>query len=203
MTSRRGRGPITAGELEAELSRDPEFQRRIAAGEAERQARVQVLRAAEQPIVRDLHDVGVHVSSVWDLVNTSAPYPLAIPVLLRHLEEGGYPDRVMESLGRALAVKPSVYAWGALRRLYMSAKGSGEEEGLATAMAASATKDQLDDLIALLDQSDRGESRIHFLRPIKRLGGDRGLEILKRVESDPVLGAEASFLLKRSRARNR
>src|SRR5690242_13811090 len=101
MTTRRRRGPITAGELVAEQARDPEYQRRFAAAEAERQARAQVLSAAEQPILRELHAVGVDVSSVWDLVNTSAPYPLAIPVLLRHLERGGYPDRVMESLGRA------------------------------------------------------------------------------------------------------
>src|SRR2546430_989144 len=109
MPKRRRRPPITAGELEAQLARDPDFQRRFADAEAERQARAQVLRLAEQPIVRDLHEVAVHVSSVWDLVNTSAPYPLAIPVLLRHLERGGYPDRVMESLGRALAVKQSAY----------------------------------------------------------------------------------------------
>jgi hypothetical protein len=43
-----------------------------------------------------------------DLVNTSAPNPSALPVLMEHLERGGYPERVMESLGRTLAVKPSV-----------------------------------------------------------------------------------------------
>ena len=51
--------------------------------------------------------VGVEIDSVWDLVNTAEPYPAALPVLMEHLERDGYPDRVMESLGRALAVKPS------------------------------------------------------------------------------------------------
>ncbi len=82
-------------------------------------------------------------------------------------------------------------------------KGPGAEVGLAIALAASATKAQTDDLIGLLDRSDRGESRLLVLRPIKRLGGHRGLEVLQRVESDPVLGAEASHLLKRLRARKR
>lgn len=56
-------------------------------------------REAEKPILRDLGDVGEQVSSVWDFVNTSRPYPRALPVLLRHFQQGGYPDRVMESLG--------------------------------------------------------------------------------------------------------
>ena len=190
---------MMAGEFVAQLARDPEYQRRKAAQEAERQVHAQVLRDAEQPIVRDLNKVGAHVSSVWDLVNTSSPYPLAIPVLLRHLEKGGYPDRVMESLGRALGVKPTVYAWNTLRDLYLAAKGPGEEEGLAIALVGSATQAQLNDMIALVDRSDRGDSRIHFLRPIKRLGGVRGLEVLERLKMDPVLGKQANKLLKRSR----
>jgi hypothetical protein len=42
---------------------------------------------------------------VWALVNSATPYPEVFPVLLAHLETGGYPDRVMESLGRAFAVR--------------------------------------------------------------------------------------------------
>jgi hypothetical protein len=52
MTPGRNPGPMTAGEFAAELARDPEYQRRFAAAGADRQARAQVLREAEQPIVR-------------------------------------------------------------------------------------------------------------------------------------------------------
>src|SRR5262245_58972797 len=103
MTS-RSRGGTTAAELMAQLARDTAFQAAAAAREAELQERVSAYRDAEQPIVADLRGAGLHVESVWDLVNTAEPYPDALPVLMEHLERGGYPDRVMEGLGRALAV---------------------------------------------------------------------------------------------------
>src|SRR5581483_10867065 len=111
-------GPISAADArrarEERVRTDVEFRAEVEAVEAERSERVRVLREAEQPIVADLNRAGVSVSSVWDLVNTSDPYPAALPVLLSHLERGGYPDRVMESLGRALAVKVSVAWWDRL-----------------------------------------------------------------------------------------
>lgn len=189
-------GGISADELMAQLAQDEDYQAKAAALEVEMQARREELRRAEQPILADLQAAGVEVQSVWDLVNTSEPYPAALPILLDHLQRGGYPDRVMESLGRALAVKPAAPAWETLRELYLKAEGRGEEEGLAVALAASATDAHLDDLVALLDESSRGSTQIHFLRPIKRVGGERGLEVLKSLRDDPLYGKEARALLK-------
>lgn len=194
--AKKSSGGITAADLMAQLAADPEYQRKAQAAEAERQVRVQQLRRAEQPIVEELRAAGYEVNSVWDLANTSDPYPKALPVLLKHLQLGGYPDRVMESLARTLAVKPSVEVWDTLRQLYLAAQGPGEEEGLAAALAASATADQLDALIALLDETSRGSTRIHFLHPIKRVGGKRGLDVLTSLQDDPLFGKEASALLK-------
>jgi hypothetical protein len=204
VSERKERGPITAGEAIARrehlLRTDPEYRAKVEAVEAERRERVRVLREAEQPIVADLRGVGLQVGSVWDLVNTSEPYPEALPVLLGHLERGGYPDRVMESLGRALAVKPSVAYWDTLRTLYLSATGPGEEEGLAVALCACATRDQFDDLVALLHEEARGESRIHFLRPIRRLRRQQGLEVIESLVDDPLFGREARARLPRHKA---
>jgi hypothetical protein len=198
---------MTAAELIAEMEErlrtDPEYRAQVEAVEAERQQRVRQLREAEKPIVDDLRRAGVDVSSVWDLVNTSEPYPDALQVLFEHLQRGGYPDGVMESLGRALAVGPAAPAWETFRELYLSAKGRGEEEGLAVALAASATADHLDSLIALLDDTTRSGTRIHFLGPIKRVGGERGLEVLESLQDDPLFGAEARALLKRRAPRLR
>lgn len=199
MTSEQKGAGVTASELMAQLTQDRKFQESAAGREAELQARVSVYRAAEQPIVEDLRRVGVSVGSVWDLVNTSEPYPKALPVLLRHLELGGYPDRVMESLGRALAVKPAVAVWSRLRELYMQARGREEEEGLAVALAASATSEQIDGLLDLLRAESRGDSRIHFLQPILRVGGKRGRAVIESLRADPMFGLEASSLLGRIR----
>src|SRR5690349_4366161 len=126
---RKSRGGMTAGELRAKLAADPEYQRRLAERDAEVAIRLAYLSQAEQPIVEDLRSAGVGAGSVWDLVNTSEAYPAALPVLLRHLEKGGYPENVMESLGRAMAVRPAAFAWDTLRELFLQATTRGEEGG--------------------------------------------------------------------------
>lgn len=199
MTGRGRRSGISATELMAELQSDPEYQRKVQIVEAERQERVRRLGEAEQPVVADLRRVGVYVDSVWDLVNTTEPYMNALPVLMDHLERGGYPGRVMESLGRALAVKPSVVFWDRLKARWLGARDAGEEDGVAVALAACATKVQLDDLIGFLSVEERGQSRIYFVRPILKVGGVRGREVVEGLRSDPVFGDEATALLNRRR----
>lgn len=197
------KGPISADELarlkEEMLRNDPEYRAKVEAAEAERQERARRLREAEQSVVADLRDAGVQVDSVWDLVNTSEPYPAALPVLMKHLERGGYPERVMESLGSALAVGPSVAFWDRLKVRWLGARNSGEETGTAVALAACATKAQLDDLIEFLSVEERGQSRIYFIRPILKVGGDRGREVVEALRGNPVFGKEATALLKRRR----
>lgn len=190
-------GAITAAELMAQLEKDEDFQRKKASRDAELQERVAVLRAAEQPIVADLGDAGVVVESVWDLVNTATPYPDALPVLMDHLERGGYPDRVMQGLGRALAVKPSVTYWDRLKALYLAARGPEEVDGVAVALAACATKQQFGDLVGFLSMEQGKQSRIYFLRPILKVGGSEGRRVVEALSGDQVFGKEATALLSR------
>ncbi|NED97137.1 hypothetical protein G1H11_17705 [Phytoactinopolyspora alkaliphila] len=192
-------GGKTAAELMAELSQDEDYLRMKAAQEKELQARAEVLRRAEQPIVDDLARAGVEVSSVWDLVNTSEPYPDALPILLDHLQRGGYPDRVMESLARALAVRPAASVWETFRDLYLRAEGRGEEGGLAVALAASATEEHLGALIDLLGDESKGDTRGHLMRAIKRVGGKRGRKVLESLTSHPLFGEQARIHLKSRR----
>jgi len=199
MTGQDKRSGISATDLMARLQNDPEYRATVEGAEAERQERARLLGAAEQPIVADLRAVGVQVDSVWDLVNTSEPYPAALPVLMEHLERGGYPERVMESLGRALAVKPSVAFWERLKARWLGARDPGEEDGAAVALAACATKAQLGDLIEFLSVEERGQSRIYFIRPILKIGGERGREVVESLRDDPVFGQAATARLKRRR----
>jgi hypothetical protein len=188
---------MSATDFMAQLAQDEEYQKRKAAFDAEMEERDRILQEAEQPIVQDLREAGVRVDSVWDLVNTSEPYPAALPVLLEHLERGGYPERVMESLGRALAVKPSVVFWERIKARYLASRDAGEEDGTAVALAACATAAQFDDLVGFLSIEERGESRIYFVKPILTLGQDHGRQVVQALRDHPVLGKEASKLLSR------
>jgi hypothetical protein len=195
MTDRGGASNYqTAGEFMAELAQDPNYQRTLVDKEAELRRVATQRWLAERPIVDELRAAGLRIDSVWDLVNTSDPYPEALPVLFKHLQRGGYPDRVMESLGRSLAVKPSAVIWYELRDLYGSAKGRGEKEGLAVALAASATQAHYDELLSLLLDEEGGELRIHFMRPVKRLGKQSGREVLEGLRDHPLLGKTARRL---------
>ncbi|HEY6740971.1 MAG TPA: hypothetical protein VI110_01340 [Lapillicoccus sp.] len=196
MTARdRGQGGMTAEEFVARLAQDTEYQAAKAAFEAELEERDREWRLAERPVVADLRAAGVEVDSAWDLVNTSEPYPDALPVLLEHLERGGYPDRVMEGLARALAVEPARPMWDRLRTLYLDASGPDERRGLAAALAASAGPAQLEALVELLGEDRAGPSRILFVGAILRVGADRGRALVESLRDDPVLGAEASAQL--------
>lgn len=196
---------MTADELADLKSRmlrdDPDYRAKVDAVEAARRQRVQALRSAEEPIVSDLRAVGCDVTSVWDLVNTSMPYHRALPVLLAHLERAGYPDRVMESLGRALAVEPAVTWWDQLKTLYLRAKSPGEEEGLAVALAAAATSVQLEDLTDLVHVESRGQSRVHFIRALLGVGGPAGQATVESLRNHPAVGKEARALLRTGRGK--
>lgn len=194
MTS-RGRG-VDAAELMARLAQDPEYQAGVAEKYRIAELHAEPLREAERPIVADLRAAGSDVNSVWDLVNTSEPYPEALPVLIAHLERGGYPDRTMESLGRAIAVKPAVAYWERLKKLWLGARNAGEEDGTAVALAAAATAAQLDDLIEFLSVEERSRSRIYFIRPILKLGGARGFECVEALRNDPTFGPESRARLR-------
>lgn len=164
---------------------------------SEHDERNKAYAVAERPIVADLRAAGFDVDSVWDLGNRSGNAdPAALPVLWSHMEKGGYPDRAMESLGSSMAIKEAVTYWHGLKRIYLSAQGPGEEEGAAEALAACATKAQFEDLVSLASDAQRGDARIHFLRPIKRLGRERGRPILEALRDDPALAAEVATLLR-------
>jgi hypothetical protein len=89
MATRR-KGPMTWDEWTAQLKAEgklDDFVARREAQEKELAERAARLRAEEEPLLADLRAViGWKVESVWDLVNTSAKYTEAIPVLLKHLE---------------------------------------------------------------------------------------------------------------------
>ena len=200
MTSRK-HGRRTAADFLAELEQDPEYQRSRAKADTEHRARTDALTRAEQPIVKDLRKAGFDVDSVWDLVNTSSPYPEALPILIAHLERGGYPPRIFEGAARALAVRPASVYWYRLRALYLQATDRNETEGLAVALAAAAAPEHLDDLIAvLLDKTGSGY-RGHFIGAVRRIGGERGREVIGALRDDPVLGKEATAELQRRQHR--
>jgi hypothetical protein len=199
----KGKMPITARELMAKLQADPEYVARREAQERELAERSARLRVEEEPILADLRRVGWDVESVWDLVNTSAEYREAIPVLVKHLLLA-YSDRTREGIARALAVPDAKYAWPTLVAEYRKAPMGmgiiapgdtkefklGAKDGLACALSATATEAMIEELIALAKDRSHGQSRLLLLRALKRSKKPAARNALEELAPDPDLAKE-------------
>lgn len=189
------RGGKTAAALMAELEADPGFIAQRERRDEEIRRRKAEWRRAEAPLVAELREAGFDVESAWDLVNTSTPYPAALPILSDHLERP-YPDRVREGIARALAVRDAGVAWQTLARLYArEAAGTDTKGGIAVALAASAGDEVIDELIALARDPVHGSSRLLLLGRLQRSRGAHARAALEEFAADPVLGQEARRLL--------
>ena len=120
----------------------------------------------EAPLVKELLNSGIQVSSVWDLVNTKESYPEAITVLVKHLVEYEHHPKTREGIVRALSVPESRgIAFDALYNEFVSVSVADNSDikwllGGALAEATTPTnKSELDRVIELIRDSKHGEGR--------------------------------------------
>ncbi len=183
------------------LAADPAHQATVAAREASRRALWERLRIAEAPLIEALGAVGVLVKSVWDLVNTKARYPAAVPVLLEHFERD-YPPEVREGIARALAVPEASWAWDVLLAYFRREPDGGRlniKWALACALSGAATDDVLDQVIRLVRDPAVGENRLALLSALARSKEPMAREVLEDMRTDKQLSREIRLLLGRKK----
>jgi hypothetical protein len=187
----------TAEEFLKELQADPAYR----AMRAEQERRMQVLREQdrieEAPIVEALREVGVNVESPWDLVNTGAPYPAAIPVLLEHFTRP-YSTRAREGIARALAVPEAAWAWDVLVTWFRNeptAEPSGVKYALGCALSAAATDDVVEKLIDLVRDTSLGGDRTALLPALARSERPKARAALEALRTDSQLSRQIRILI--------
>lgn len=198
---KRRRGPMKASDLMSQLESDPEWVARRDARDLEIKREEERLRVAEEPLTQELKDAGFRVDSAWDLVNTSTPYPAALPILLKHLQQD-YPDRVREGIARALAVRggDAKFAWRTLVRLYRDEEpGTNAKDGLAVAIAAVADAEVIGEVIALASETRHGASRVLLLRALTRSRQPEARTAIDDLATDPQLAKEIGVIQRRRR----
>lgn len=196
------RGPITAAELKHEFEdryeNDPEYRASVDRQEAERRAKRDELRHAEQPLVADLQAAGIPADSAWDLYRFPGLGAIAYPILLRHLRLD-YPDRILNGIARAFEKAVVRAHWQELLDFYLTDTRPEVRDGLGATLSGCAVRAHYADLVAIVDNEELGESRIYFLRPVNRIGNRmgerRGRRVIERLASDPQLGIEAIRIL--------
>lgn len=187
---------MTAGELMEMLEAEPQFVAERAAREAKRLKKVAALRRAEKPLVDELRAAGFAVGSVWDLVNTAAPYLGALPILFAHLQRP-YPGKIREGIGRALGVPEAMVGWELLTRLFRQERDGDAKDGLAIALAAAADETVIDEVIDFALDTDQGTSRIFLLSRPERSRDPRARATLVELTEDPELTKEVKVILRR------
>lgn len=187
---------VTAAELMSRLNADPDFVEKQHQQEVERLRLEAEYRVAEAPLVNELRAAGFEVQSAWDLVNTRASYPKALPILLAHLPRP-YPPAIREGIARALAVREASFGWDVLTRLYRGELEERVKDGLAVAIAGASNDDLVADVIALARDTSQGPSRVLLLGALEHSADPRARAALMDLGTDPDLTKEIQVILRR------
>lgn len=191
---------MTAEELIRRLEADPEWVAKRDAREAEREALEAALAVAERPLVSDLRAAGFVVSSVWDLVNTSARYDAALTVLTSHLSRP-YPDAIIDGIARALAVPAAEpLVWDAMASLFRQVPlKSRAKRGAAVALANMASERTIQEVVKFARDDGHGTVRVLLVSALARFSGPDVENALRHLLKDPEIGKGVRLELRRLR----
>lgn len=197
--AKRGK-PMTLAEHDALLKKEGRYDEMVEIQrqrDEELQRKAAEWRRAEAPLAEELRAAGFGVDTAWDLVNTSTPYPAALPILLEHLDRP-YPDRVREGIARALAVGDAGFGAQRLVRLYSGERpGTDAKDGLAVAIGGAAGDDVIDEVIALASDPVHGTSRVLMLDALARSKAPQARAALGVIAEDPAIGEGGSPVAQR------
>ena len=158
-------------------------------------------------VVEALREVGVEVSSVYDLVRADRRYPSAIPVLLRFLSEN-LETNVKEGIVRALTVKEARGIAGKplIKEFQRIAGSSPLKWVIGNALEEAADDSVFEDIVRLVRDKSHGESRQMLVVALGNFTNPRATEALLRLLDDDEVAGHAIIALGRLRskeARNR
>ncbi len=184
---------ITAAELQAQLQKDPEYQRNIREREAEIEKEEAELRKDEKPLIKELVSFGFNISSSWELVNTSAKYEDAIPVLVKHLSKP-YHKKNKEGIVRALAVKEAkgIACKVIIEEYHKAPKDDFHYRwAFGNTMAVIITEEHMDDVIEIVQDEENGESRDMFVRALGKVKSSKVEQVLIDLLDDDEVSPHA------------
>lgn len=153
-------------------------------------------------ICEELSKVGLHINSIYDLVNSDETYPEAMPILINMLPVVKS-DRIKEGVARALTIKNAGKEVAqALIKEFASYQTSTETEELvkwaiANAISEVAGKTQFDEVLKLIYDKSNGKSRGPLVNLISKKNSPHALEILIELLKDEDISINAMLSLGR------
>jgi HEAT repeat protein len=158
-------------------------------------------REEDQRVVAQLRQVGLDVSSVWDLVHTADDYTDAVPVLATMLSRTADYE-VKEGIVRALSLKAFRAAAfealvSTLEELFHDATPRADtlKWAIGNALSVQATRDDAETLTSLLRRQEAGGARQMIALAIGRIKYRSAASVLVRLLEDPQVAAQAASAL--------
>ena len=198
------RKATTAAEFLAQRENDPSFQEMMCEQKKQRAEQAQLEDHDEKELVLECNKAGFSVKSVWDFINTEEKYEKALPILARHLEVPHRP-KILNGIVRAIAVPQ---AWGIvspkpLIRLFLEEKDPDSEIKWLLGMAIShtATLAEALEICELIENESHGSSREYLPWALIHCPSEAVVSYLTPYTQHPVLGKNASKVIKRVKRR--
>ena len=146
-------------------------------------------------IKSELERVGIHIESIYDLVNNSHKYAKGIPVLLGLLKTGVIKnDKSKEGIIRALAVKEAKgFATPVLINEY---KNTAKDKQLlrwiiGNTVSIVATDNSMNDIINIIQDKTNGISRQMFVSALSNMASDKIEDVLISFLNDDEVASHA------------
>lgn len=165
-----------------------------------------VLAAEDARITEALRFAGFRVDSVYDLVNSRAPYPTAVPVLVRLLPDVRH-DRIKEGVARALTVPAAKPFVGNLidefRRMNPSAApGEHAKWAIGNAISVAGHDGVFDEVVALMRDVRHGWTRAMLPLAMLRMKKHRAAAVRELIASlsDDEIALQSATALGRLKA---
>ena len=126
------------------------------------------LREEASSLIKELNVLGLNVTSVYDLVNTSKSYPEAIPILLNHVTKN-YHDKNKEGIIRALSVRE---AKGKASSILIEEYNRTPKDKMnlrwviGNAILVTFTEDDVESILLIVQDKTNGMSRDRFIEAL-------------------------------------
>ena len=134
-----------------------------------------------QKVKKALVDVGIEINDIYDLVNSSKPYPKAVPVLIDLLEKEISHNGIKEGIIRALAVKE---AKGKANKVLLElVKNTSRDNSMllwtiGNTMEVIIMEEDISDIVEIVSNPDHGLARQMFISALGKIESIYAEEVL-------------------------
>ena len=156
---------------------------------------VKELRQETKGLLDELKAVGIEIESVYDLVNTKASYPEAIPILIRHVPKA-YHERNKDGIIRALTVKE---ATGKANAVLIAEYHKTPKEKMnlrwviGNAIYIIVTKADVESIIPIVQDKENGYTRDRFILALGKVKSEQAENVLIKLLDDEEVVVQSAI----------